>query len=376
MEHKCFCEHPGHCPWHDIIIDRTDLIRCRDGYPPSNVVESRPCIYLGKELEENGGVVLYECRRFGKCTICQNNFALPACFGCQEKLRLDWDMSKFRDPLLVTDRDKTPTDALQGMLAGGAAFLVCGGPSLKQLELEQLQRRGIFSMGVNNVAGMAPVDAFVCSDPPMKFHNGIFQDPKIMKFLPLPKLSGSRSKLRYKQDGKFYWHTKTVQDCPNVWGFQRRSWMMPDQTFFTEPSASWGNQNEGVRRLGQPKTACTMLLAIRLLYHLGARTIFLLGCDFRMDLKVGKTENYAFAENRDEQAIRSNNDQYRIVNQWLVELQPWFERFGLWVFNCHQMSGLRAFPFVPYDVALQIALEEFPQIPFDLNGWYAKETEK
>jgi hypothetical protein len=229
---------------------------------------------------------------------------------------------------------------------------------------------------VNNVAGMAPVDAFVCSDPPMKFHNGIFQDPKIMKFLPLPKMSGSRAKLRYKDGGKFYWHTKSIPDCPNVWGFQRRSWMMPDQTFFTEPSASWGNQNEGVRRLGQPKTACTMLLAIRLLYHLGARTVFLLGCDFRMDPALGKDENYAFAENRDMAAIKSNNDQYRIVNEWLIQLAPWFERFGLRVFNCNQMSGLRAFPYVPFEAAVKIALEEFPEEPLDLGGWYAKETEK
>ena len=70
-------------------------------------------------------------------------------------------------------------------------------------------------------------------------------------------------------------------DCPNTWGFSRRGWMSPDDTFFTESGAAWGNLNAGVERTGEDKTVCTMLLGLRILYHLGAREIYLIGVDFR-----------------------------------------------------------------------------------------------
>lgn len=371
MGHRCYCDLPGHCPWHNEIVERTDLVDCRNGILKQT--ESKPCVYLGREVAGDPGT--YECSRYERCTIDSHVNGVPSCSRCDSHLFIENGLSEFQDPLLVTDRRRSPTVALRDMLAGGAAFLVCGGPSLKQIDMSALSRRGVFSLGVNNVAGMAPVNAFVCSDPPLKFHNGIFQDPSIMKFLPLPKMNGSRAKMRHKIGDKFYWLDKQVGDCPNVWGFQRRSWMMPDQTFFTDQAAAWGNLDEGLRRFGQPKTACTMLIALRLLYYLGARTVFLLGCDFRMNPLLPLDGNYAFSENRDEDAIRSNNDQFRIIQEWLTELMPWFLRFGFKVYNCSESSSLRAFPFIEFDRAMDITLREFPSEPLDLNGWYCKSTE-
>ncbi len=285
----------------------------------------------------------------------------------------------WEDPLQIIDRTRQPTTSLRNMLAGGSAFLVVGGPSSKQLDLSKLKQRGIWTMAVNNMAGSFWPNAFVCADPPSKFHHGIWLDPTVMKFVPLPKMSGRRSHLRekigdefvpLKRDGKQI----VVPDCPNVWAFGRRSWLQPDDTFFTEQEAAWGNHDSGKTRTGLEKTVCTMFLALRVLYYIGVRKIFLVGCDFRMSPTANLNENYSFGEIRDSAAIKTNNDQYNIAGQWLKTMQDngTFAKFGLEIFNCFQYSALRAFPYVPFDLAIQETLMGFPKEPFSLNGWYEK----
>jgi hypothetical protein len=165
---------------------------------------------------------------------------------------------------------------------------------------------------------------------------------------------------------------------PNIWGFSRRSWMYPDDTFFTTDNAAWGNLEDGVQRTKdegnpQPKTVCTMLIAIRLLYYMGARRIFLLGADFWM----APTYGYGFAQGRSDNASASNNRQFGIVNNWLCQMQEagTFKRFGLEIYNCFERSCLRAFPFVPFEDAITTACEGIEQAP-DLKGWYEKKCKK
>ena len=183
-----------------------------------------------------------------------------------------------------------------------------------------------------------------------------------------------RGRIRQKVGDKFLNLDLSVSDCPNIWGFERRSWMRPDESFFLEPSAAWGNHQSGVAMTGQPKTVCTMLLAIRILYYLGCRRIYLVGVDFNMKPDVGLSDNYAFGEFRKPDAVSSNNDQFRIVNQWLVTMQQGgvFEKFGLEIFNCNPLSGLRAFAHVPFEMAILDTLKNFPPHPFDLTDWYTK----
>lgn len=285
----------------------------------------------------------------------------------------------FEDPLEVIDRSRVVNHSLRGLLAGRPSFLVVGGPSSKSLDLSKLRQRGIWTMAVNNMAGHFHANSFVSSDPPSKFHNGIWLDPTILKFVPVPKMTHKRGQIRNKIGDDFEPVTISekpvcVPDCPNVWGFQRRSWLSPDDTFFTEKDAAWGNHDDGVLRTGQPKSVCTMLLAIRLLSYLGSRRIYLVGCDWKMNPSASLSDNYSFGEARDAGAIRCNNDQYTVTGGWLEQMRRngTFSKFNLEIFNCYQMSGLRAFDYVPFDLAIEDTLRHFPKEPFDLTGWYEK----
>ena len=118
-----------------------------------------------------------------------------------------------------------------------------------------------------------------------------------------------------------------------------------------------------------------MLLGFRLLYYLGSRRIFLLGADFEMKCGIGATGNYAFGQQRDDDAIKSNNRQFEITNGWLTALEPTFREFGLEVYNCNPVSGLTAFGHVPFADALEDCRGMVPADEFDLAGWYEKSKE-
>jgi hypothetical protein len=226
-------------------------------------------------------------------------------------------------------------------------------------------------MAVNNSAGHPRIrpQAFVCADPPKKFSHSIWLDPGIMKFVPTPKMTGSRGSLRKKINGEFSVLEQSVMECPNVWGFSRCSWLMPDDSFFNQSDACWGNHQKGVEKTGQPKTVCTMLLAIRLLHYLGASVVYLVGVDFRMSVDYG----YSFNQGRDSGAATSNNAQFAVVNQWLCQMQNdgVFERAGMKIYNTFELSGLRAFPYVPFDEAIDQAQGIIENRP-DLSNWYEK----
>ena len=65
------------------------------------------------------------------------------------------------------------------------------------------------------------------------------------------------------------------------------------------------------------------------------------------------------------------------MNAWLCKLQKngTFERFGIEFFNTFQRSGLRAFPYVPFDTALKDCYGIVEEKP-DLQGWYEKTVGK
>ena len=159
------------------------------------------CVYFS----ENKDQAVHGCKIYDRCKLTKGGRKYTSCDQCKTRLYMsDKDFAdKWIDPLPLTDQRKHTTDALQGMLKGTSAFLVCGGPSGRE-HLSKLGRRGAFSLAVNNVAGnIVRPQAFVCSDPPRKFSHSIWCDPAIMKFIPTPKLHGRRGELGEKHDGVF-----------------------------------------------------------------------------------------------------------------------------------------------------------------------------
>jgi len=256
-----------------------------------------------------------------------------------------------------------------------AGFLVCGGPSLNELDLQRLKDRGVVSLGVNNVAGHAPVRAMTFSDPPEKFHQGIHLDASILKFVPSGKL-GKRIRAK-KPDGTFAFTAMRVMDCPSVFGYARNSdW--DAKTFLTCDSASWGCNESCMKSTGQPKVLFTFLLGLRLLHYLGLRRVYLLGVDFTMLSGSG----YAFNQQRTKEAATGNNNSYHVAAGMCQQLRPVFDAADFQVLNVNPKSRLTAFDAVHedmqtgYEMALNYCKSLLPPEPFDLSFWYEKPGDK
>lgn len=273
------------------------------------------------------------------------------------------------DPLLMYDRNGQPIGhCLRDLWNGSAAFYVCGGPSLKEIDLSFLRERGIVSMGINNVGGYAPVRAWTFSDPAEKFHHGIFLDPAIMKFVPRPKLS---NRVRAKMpDGRFQWTRYDVKQCPNIFSYDRETHFYPEQ-FFTTTWATWGPSKKHDENKDKPTVLFTFFLGLRLLHYLGVRRVYLLGADFKMDA----THHYAFGQDRHPGAEASNNNSYRVASILLAQLRPVFDAAKFEVFQTNKKSGLKVFDYVPLETAIDdcrgvVPKEPWPQDAY--SGWYEK----
>jgi len=149
---------------------------------------------------------------------------------------------------------------------GSTAFLVCSGPSLKDMDLSLLRQRGIVTMGVNNSWSMFRPDLWVAVDPPGSFCDGGWKDPGIMKFVPMPHRT---SKLRVKQaQGSFKDSQFSPVDMANCWYFSRNADFHPE-SFLTEPTVNWGHHDKKRDVLGTPGSRSVMLAALKSFVLLG-----------------------------------------------------------------------------------------------------------
>lgn len=289
-------------------------------------------------------------------------------------------MSNERDPMMINTRRQCPnclgskrkrkscgqcsktgylktTDLKDLWGPNGSGFLVCGGPSAGKLDYWRLAERGIVSLGVNNAAGFAPCRAWCFSDPPAKFSHGLFLDPAIMTFAPTPKL-GSHVRIK-KDSGEFHFTDTLLRQCPNTWGYQRRTVFDP-KTFFTDWFAHWGyGGKQGKKR--SFSTINTMFCGVRLLHYLGIRRMFLVGVDF------AREPDKFYAWNQDK---GGRGGWGKSIKLWKM-LQPYLEPAGVSIYNCNPESALDIFPHVPFDEALDLC-QRYTKQPLDLAGWYNK----
>jgi hypothetical protein len=251
---------------------------------------------------------------------------------------------------------------LQDLYLGGQVFLVLSGPSLNDLDLSLLGRRGIVTMGVNNVSAHVRTTLWTAGDKVTKFHDAIFGDPGIIKFVPQPRL-GTPIRTR-TEDGRLVDSTLTPQDFAGVFGLRRNNTFNP-KTWLWEDTVNWGNGKKEAARNGFPHVNNTMVQALRLCHYLGFRTVYLLGCDFTMAPRF----RYAFSERRSQGAVDGNNRSYGGLARLFELLRPEFDEAGYTVVNCNENSNLTVFDYLPFDAAVAAACTGIEQEP-DTVGWY------
>lgn len=279
----------------------------------------------------------------------------------------------------IVNRDCQPAH-MGNLYYGASCFLVLSGPSLKKIDLSLLNQRGIFTMAVNNAATVIRPNFWVHVDPPEKFHSIIWDDPGIIKLVPVREFGKHRRipgkngepihPVTFAGDNPQMMFRYLARNSPGVFGYQRHADFNPD-SFLREGAVCWGNSNKCSQRNGRPHVLNVMFAALKLVYYLGFRTLYLLGCDF--DMSPGKV--YCFDEGKALGAMDSNNGTYRKLTTMFGWLKPKFDEAGFKVFNCNSESKLSVFPFLSYEGAIHDASKSFRQ-EIRTEGWYTKYTER
>jgi len=260
--------------------------------------------------------------------------------------------------------------SLENFYMGSSCFLLCSGPSLSRLDLSLLNKRGIMTMAVNNAWSVYKPNLWICVDDPGNFIDIGWKDPSILKFAPIGHMHRN---LQVKEDsGVFRTSQFKVREMPSVLYFRRND-KFEVQNFLNQNTVNWGNGEKIIDELGNRGSRSVMLSAVRILYYLGFRRVFILGADFKM--QEGQ-DNYAFKQDRTTFSVNSNNNTYKALDSRFNALKPIFDSLNYKIFNCNKDSGLKSFPFVNYETAIKQASANFNK-KIDTLGWYdRKEKEK
>lgn len=268
---------------------------------------------------------------------------MPLPFSTEKpKTVLSRQIQSRKTPDLWTLQSSRPTD-MHGLLGGAAVFLIAGGPSFNEIDLDLLDQAGCLTMGLNNSPKNFRPDYWISVDEPSHFLRSIWLDPKIVKFVR----SEHRNKELLDSEVRIRGKTK-VDECPSI-VFYESNLNFKVSSFLIEPSISWGGDASSVGR-------SVMLAALKTLYHLGAGHVFLLGVDFQMSSEY----TYHFPQERSKSSVDGNRKSYHRLAKIFEELHPLFEAENFHVWNCNQDSHLKAFPFLPFEDAIAFARSRLP----------------
>lgn len=231
---------------------------------------------------------------------------------------------------------------LRDIYCGYQAFLLCGGPSLAAMNLDRLSQRGILTMGVNNSPAVYRPHLWTHIDAPGRFIPQLWLDATVWKFSQYWH-HDHRIRIR-NEEGGIVDSQLEVQQCPATFYYHGDE-QFDALSFLRSPTFSVGLPGAGGCR-------SVMLVALKLLYVLGVRTAYLLGCDFRMQQGAA---NYAFPQERPPSTVDSNNRSYGVLNERFTALRPHFEDHGLHVYNCTPESGLKSFEAMEFGDAVSRA---------------------
>jgi len=239
------------------------------------------------------------------------------------------------------------------MFRNRSAFLILGGPSFATLDSKKLLDPNVLVFGVNNSVKSFRPNVWISADPPANFITSVWQDAKIMKFIPIEHIKSPIINSYTKEVDV----ESSTKEYPNVWYFKKNELFNPE-TFLSELSFNWGNapKDGGVRSI--------MQIALKVMYKLGIRKVFLLGCDFKMNADY----TYHFQQNRHESSVKNNTKTYQVLAERFALLKPIFDIAGFEVYNCNPDSELKVFPYLSYEDAINTTQR-------DIIDWKNEPTE-
>lgn len=255
------------------------------------------------------------------------------------------------DGVIFTRRDE-PASGFRGMYAGGAVFVVCGGPSAAKQDLSILEQRGIVVAAVNHAATLVRPHIWITVDTQTQFCAGLWRDPSIMKFAKR-KYLGKFIHDWNEQAGMYTETSLQPRDLANCWGFEHTDFgkqPYDPATFLTAPLPAWGSSDSTNDPDLTQRHMTVMLPLFWLLNYLGFRRVYLTGCDFKM-----KVDNpYAFDEKTTDGKAAGNNALYEWMNRRFAEMQPHWLNRGFAVHNCTDGGKLGTFPRISLSDAVNL----------------------
>jgi hypothetical protein len=232
---------------------------------------------------------------------------------------------------------------LNDLYAGSTAFLIAGGPSFGELSAEMRTRIGYcWTMALNNAIHSCRKEfrprAWCCVDDPGKFVKSTYDDPAVLKCIP------------------WRWHGKI--SGPGTVYYRRNEAFDPDRYLF-EDTVNWGCSDKRADLNGDKGGRSVLLAALKILYVLGFRRVYLLGVDFAMN----RRQPYSFSEKLKRSEIVANLTTYQILNRRFDALRPRFDAAEFRVYNCNNASRCRSFEFAELETVI------------DLDGLISEKTE-
>jgi len=199
----------------------------------------------------------------------------------------------------------------------GSVALIGGAPCIKKLDLNQIP---IPTWCVNNSAILLTHPTFSChSDMPGCFYPEVLNHPLTMKFI---------NQCRWKEtiDGKILWRDVTG------------ALFYPTHTNFTPKTVlDWWH--------GFPWTKDIICMSISILYYLGFRRIYTLGCKF----KLSETD-YAWDHKLTPAQRKWNERTYLNTVNKLISYKPTYESHGLQIISCTEDSLMNTvFPIITFE---------------------------
>jgi hypothetical protein len=204
---------------------------------------------------------------------------------------------------------------LEDSLSHRRAVLICGGPSFGSVDHSLIRDSGLLSMTLNNGVMTFRSDLWLGVDSPGRFDRTIWKDSGITKFVPIKYSSHRR-----------------VRKGANIVLYQRSPPWCTEQVFAPGNTIDWSNgRGSGYRT--------SMIDAIRVLFLLGLRTVYLFGADFHQSRDYG----YHHPAPGYRRKITGNNRIYGNLSKRFALMRPVLEAAGLRIYNCNKDSHLDAF---------------------------------